>query len=132
LPRDKPRYLMGVGMPADILGAVKRGIDMFDCVMPTRNARNGYLFTSVGVIKIRNSQYKNDTGPLDIICACSTCKNYSRAYLHHLQKTNELLGSRLNTLHNLYYYQQLMMSMRKTIEDNSFSEFRKKFYAESV
>ena len=132
MPADKPRYLMGVGTPSDLVEGVARGIDMFDCVMPTRNARNGYLFTSVGVIKIRNSQYKNDTGSLDTNCACSTCKNYSRAYLHHLQKTNEILGSRLNTLHNLYYYQQLMASMRKAIEDNSFSEFRKKFYAELV
>jgi queuine tRNA-ribosyltransferase len=131
MPADKPRYLMGVGTPSDLVEGVTCGIDMFDCVMPTRNARNGYLFTSVGVIKIRNSQYKNDTGPLDTNCACSTCKNYSRAYLHHLQKTNEILGSRLNTLHNLYYYQQLMALMRKAIEDNSFSEFRKKFYAES-
>lgn len=132
MPADKPRYLMGVGTPSDLVEGVARGIDMFDCVMPTRNARNGYLFTSVGVIKIRNSQYKNDTGPLDTNCACSTCKNYSRAYLHHLQKTNEILGSRLNTLHNLYYYQQLMASIRKAIEKNSFAEFRKKFYAESV
>jgi queuine tRNA-ribosyltransferase len=132
MPADKPRYLMGVGTPSDLVEGVARGIDMFDCVLPTRNARNGYLFTSVGVIKIRNSQYKNDTGPLDSNCACSTCKNYSRAYLHHLQKTNEILGSRLNTLHNLHYYQQLMASMRKAIEDNSFSEFRKKFYAELV
>ena len=130
MPADKPRYLMGVGTPSDLVEGVTCGIDMFDCVMPTRNARNGYLFTSVGVIKIRNSQYKNDTGPLDTNCACSTCKNYSRAYLHHLQKTNEILGSRLNTLHNLYYYQQLMALMRKAIEDNSFSEFRKKFYEE--
>ena len=105
---------------------------MFDCVMPTRNARNGYLFTSVGVVKIRNSMHKDDTGPLDSNCACPTCQNYSRAYLHHLQKTNEILGSRLNTLHNLHYYQQLMASMRKAIEDNSFSEFRKKFYVELV
>jgi len=132
MPADKPRYLMGVGTPSDLVEGVACGIDMVDCVMPTRNARNGYLFTSVGVIKIRNSQYKNDTGPLDTNCVCSTCKNYSRAYLHHLQKTNEILGSRLNTLHNLYYYQQLMVSMRKAIEDNSFAEFRKKFYAESV
>ena len=132
MPADKPRYLMGVGTPSDLIEGVACGIDMFDCVMPTRNARNGYLFTSVGVIKIRNAQYKNDTGPLDNNCGCSTCKNYSRAYLHHLQKTNEILGSRLNTLHNLYYYQKLMAAMRKAIEDNSFSEFRKKFYAELV
>ena len=130
MPVDKPRYLMGVGTPSDLVEGVACGIDMFDCVMPTRNARNGYLFTSVGVIKIRNSQYKNDTSPLDSNCTCSTCKNYSRSYLYHLQKTNEILGSRLNTLHNLYYYQQLMASMRKAIEDNLFSEFKKKFYAE--
>ena len=130
MPIDKPRYLMGVGTPSDLVEGVACGIDMFDCVMPTRNARNGCLFTSVGLIKIRNSQYKNDTGPLDINCSCSTCKNYTRAYLHHLQKTNEILGSRLNTLHNLHYYQYLMESMRNAIEDNSFSEFKKKFYAD--
>ena len=130
MPSNKPRYLMGVGTPSDLVEGVDFGIDMFDCVMPTRNARNGSLFTSVGLVKIRNSQYKNDTGPLDTNCACSTCKNYTRAYLHHLQKTNEILGSRLNTLHNLHYYQHLMASMRNAIEDNSFSEFKKKFYAD--
>ena len=132
MPADKPRYLMGVGTPTDLVEGVASGIDMFDCVMPTRNARNGYLFTSFGVVKIRNSQYKDDTESLDSNCACPTCQNYSKAYLHHLQKTNEIIGSRLNTLHNLHYYQQLMVSMRKAIEDNSFSEFRKKFYAELV
>jgi queuine tRNA-ribosyltransferase len=97
--------------------------------MPTRNARNGYLFTSVGVIKIRNAKYKKDTKPLDQDCTCSTCLNYSRAYLHHLQKTNEIIGSRLNTLHNLHYYLELMRSMREAIENNLFEEFRKNFYA---
>jgi len=105
---------------------------MFDCVMPSRNARNGYLFTSEGVIKIRNAKYKKDTSPLDPNCHCSTCQNYSRAYLHHLQKSNEILGSRLNTLHNLFYYQYLMKSIRGAIKSNTFSDFRKKFYAEKL
>jgi len=129
MPTNKPRYLMGVGTPSDLVEGVSQGIDMFDCVMPTRNARNGYLFTSVGVIKIRNAKYKKDTKPLDQDCTCSTCLNYSRAYLHHLQKTNEIIGSRLNTLHNLHYYLELMRSMREAIENNLFEEFRKIFYA---
>ena len=129
MPTNKPRYLMGVGTPSDLVEGVSLGIDMFDCVMPTRNARNGYLFTSVGVIKIRNAKYKKDTKPLDQDCTCSTCLNYSRAYLHHLQKTNEIIGSRLNTLHNLHYYLELMRSMREAIENNLFEEFRKIFYA---
>lgn len=128
MPIDKPRYLMGVGTPSDIIEAVARGVDMFDCVMPTRNARNGYLFTSNGVIKIRNSKYKKDTRPLDDKCKCYTCSNYSRSYLHHLQKINEILGSRLNTLHNLYYYQSLMKSIRKSIKENNFYAFKKDFY----
>ena len=128
MPKDKPRYLMGVGTPSDIIEAVARGIDMFDCVMPTRNARNGYLFTSSGVVKIRNSKYKKDIKPVDEKCNCSTCRNYSRSYLHHLQKINEILGSRLNTLHNLHYYQQLMKSIRNSIKDNNFIEFKKDFY----
>ena len=130
MPKNKPRYLMGVGTPSDLVEGVECGVDMFDCVMPTRNARNGYLFTSKGVVKIRNAKYKKDTGPLDGNCDCSTCKNYSRAYLHHLQKTNEILGSRLNTLHNLHYYQNLMHLMRKAIKVNSFTEFKKKFYSQ--
>ncbi len=128
MPENKPRYLMGVGTPSDLVEGVASGIDMFDCVMPSRNARNGYLFTSEGVVKIRNSKHKKDTGPLDPNCKCTTCKNYSRSYLHHLQKTNEILGSRLNTLHNLFYYQHLMKLMRVSIENNTFSEFREKFY----
>ena len=129
MPQDKPRYLMGVGTPLDLVEGVASGVDMFDCVMPSRNARNGYLFTSEGVVKIRNAKYKKDTGPLDPNCACSTCRNYSRSYLHHLQKTNEILGSRLNTLHNLFYYQELMQSMRSAIQTNTFSSFRKSFLA---
>ena len=129
MPQDKPRYLMGVGTPLDLVEGVASGVDMFDCVMPSRNARNGYLFTSEGVVKIRNAKYKKDTGPLDPNCACSTCSNYSRSYLHHLQKTNEILGSRLNTLHNLFYYQELMQSMRSAIQANTFSTFRKSFLA---
>jgi len=132
MPLNKPRYLMGVGTPADLVEGVAAGIDMFDCVMPSRNARNGYLFTSEGVVKIRNAKYKKDIGPLDPNCNCSTCKNYSRAYLHHLQRSNEILGSRLNTLHNLFYYQYLMQSIREAIKCNTFSDFRKKFYAEKL
>ncbi len=129
LPSDKPRYLMGVGTPKDLVEAVERGIDMFDCVMPTRNARNGYLFTSSGIVKIRNAKYKFDTKALDEKCECYTCKNYSRSYLHHLQRKNEILGARLNTIHNLFYYQTLMAQMRLAIENNAFAEFKKDFYA---
>ena len=129
MPVDKPRYLMGVGTPLDLVEGVASGVDMFDCVMPSRNARNGYLFTSEGVVKIRNAKYKKDTSPLDPNCGCSTCSNYSRSYLHHLQKTNEILGSRLNTLHNLFYYQELMQSIRSAIKTNTFSSFRKIFLA---
>jgi len=132
MPPNKPRYLMGVGTPADLIEGVAAGVDMFDCVMPSRNARNGYLFTSEGVVKIRNARYKKDTSPLDPNCNCSTCQNYSRAYLHHLQKSNEILGSRLNTLHNLFFYQYLMKSIRAAIKGNTFSDFRKKFYAEKL
>lgn len=128
LPVDKPRYLMGAGTPEDLVEAVRRGIDMFDCVMPTRHARNGHLFTSSGVIKIRNSQYEFDTRPLDELCLCHTCQNYSRSYLRHLDKCKEMLGSRLNTIHNLYYYLQLMQRMRKAIENIEFDDFVKKFY----
>jgi len=128
IPVDKPRYLMGVGTPEDLVEAVRRGIDMFDCVMPTRNARNGHLFTTTGVVKIRNSQYEFDTGPLDESCDCYTCQNYSRAYLRHLDKCKEMLGSRLNTIHNLYYYLKLMQEMRDAIEINEFDDFIKQFY----
>ena len=132
MPSNKPRYLMGVGTPSDLVEGVACGVDMFDCVMPSRNARNGYLFTSEGIVKIRNAKHKKDTSSLDPNCNCSTCKNYSRAYLHHLQKSNEILGSRLNTLHNLFYYQHLMKSIRWAIKSNTFSDFRKKFYAEKI
>ena len=115
LPAGKPRYLMGVGTPADIVAAVTAGVDMFDCVLPTRNARNGWLYTSEGVIKLRNAQYRNDLKPLDPQCACYTCGNFTRAYLHHLQKVNEILGARLNTLHNLHFYQRLMQRLRAAI-----------------
>ena len=128
MPVDKPRYLMGVGTPEDLVEAVSRGIDMFDCVMPTRNARNGHLFTRTGVIKIRNSQYEFDTRPLDESCACYTCQNYSRSYLRHLDKCKEMLGPRLNTIHNLYYYLELMQNMRDAIEHNKFDDFVKQFY----
>jgi queuine tRNA-ribosyltransferase len=130
LPEDKPRYLMGVGRPEDIIEAVRRGVDMFDCVMPTRNARNGHLFTHHGVVKIRNQQYQYDIRPLDEMCGCYTCKNYSRAYLRHLDKSNEMLGSRLNTFHNLYYYQELMQGIRNAVNENKFSEFADAFYAQ--
>lgn len=129
IPEDKPRYLMGVGKPEDIVEAVRRGIDMFDCVMPTRNARNGHLFVTEGVIKIRNAKHKTDTGPLDENCDCYTCKNYSRSYLHHLDKCNEILGARLNTIHNLRYYQRVMEGLREAIATNSLDEFVADFYA---
>jgi queuine tRNA-ribosyltransferase len=116
LPEDKPRYLMGMGTPEDIVEAVGVGVDMFDCVLPTRNARNGWLFTRWGDVKIRNARYRDDTRPLDASCACYACRNFSRAYLHHLHRANEILGARLNTLHNLHYYQQLMGELRAAIE----------------
>ncbi|MGL4187233.1 MAG: tRNA guanosine(34) transglycosylase Tgt [Thiotrichaceae bacterium] len=129
LPSDKPRYLMGVGKPEDIVEAVKRGIDMFDCVIPTRNARNGFLFTRYGTLKIRNSQYQHDTRPIDEKCGCYTCQHYSRAYLRHLDKCGEILGARLNTIHNLYYYQELMRDIRAAIAENRFEQFVNEFYA---
>ncbi|PSU47586.1 tRNA guanosine(34) transglycosylase Tgt [Photobacterium frigidiphilum] len=129
LPEDKPRYLMGVGKPEDLVEGVRRGIDMFDCVMPTRNARNGHLFVTGGVIKIRNAKHKTDTTPLDPHCDCYTCLNYSKAYLYHLDKCNEILGSRLNTIHNLRYYQRLMASIRSAIEEDRFDAFVEEFYA---
>ena len=129
MPVDKPRYLMGVGTPEDLVEAVSRGIDMFDCVMPTRNARNGHLFTTFGVVKIRNAQYELDTKPIDENCSCYTCQNYSRSYLRHLDKCQEMLGSRLNTIHNLHYYLNLMAQMRDAIERGEFEMFKKAFYA---
>ncbi len=127
LPQDKPRYLMGVGTPLDILEAVERGIDMFDCVLPTRNARHGYLFTSLGPIHIKNSKYKEDNTPLDPNCSCYVCKNYSKAYLRHLFVSKELLSLRLNSYHNIYFYQKLMKDIRASIESNKFHSFKKKF-----
>jgi queuine tRNA-ribosyltransferase len=129
MPEQKPRYLMGVGKPEDLVEAVRRGVDMFDCVMPTRNARNGHLFISTGVVKIRNAVHRTDTGPLDSDCDCYTCKNYSRAYLHHLDRTNEILGARLNTIHNLRYYQRVMSDMREALDNDRFDEFVSGFYA---
>ena len=128
MPTDKPRYLMGVGKPADLVEAVRRGIDMFDCVMPTRNARNGHLFTSQGVVKIRNAKYRNDTSPLDSECDCYTCQNFTRGYLHHLEKCGEMLGAQLNTIHNLRYYQKLMQGLRDAIEQGSLDDFVAEFY----
>ncbi len=129
LPPSRPRYLMGVGLPEDIVEAVGRGIDMFDCVLPTRNARTGFLYTSGGVVKIRNARYRDDTGPLDPGCDCYTCAHYSRAYLRHLDKCGEILGARLNTIHNLRYYQRLMADLRRAIATASLGEFRRAFYA---
>ncbi len=123
MPEDKPRYLMGVGTPQDLVMGVLHGIDMFDCVMPTRNARNGHLFTSQGIVRIKNQQYQYDTSPLDPECSCSTCANYSRAYLRHLHKQKELLGARLNTIHNVHYYQSLMKRVRSSIASGSFYDF---------
>jgi len=128
MPADKPRYLMGVGKPADLVEAVLRGIDMFDCVMPTRNARNGHLFTSTGVIKIRNAVHRGDPAPLDENCDCYTCQNFSRGYLHHLDKCGEILGAQLNTIHNLRYYQNLMSGVRDAIENDSLNQFVDDFY----
>jgi len=129
LPADRPRYLMGVGTPRDLVQAVARGLDMFDCVMPTRNARNGHLFTSQGVLRLRNARYRADPAPLDPACDCPACRSYSRAYLHHLDKCNEILGARLNTLHNLRYYQRLMARAREAIEAGQFAEWSVRFLA---
>jgi len=127
LPADKPRYLMGVGAPEDIVEAVRVGIDMFDCVMPTRNARNGHLFTRHGTLRIRNSVFQNDIRPLDEACSCYTCRHYSRAYLRHLDKCGEILGARLNTIHNLHYYQELMLGLREAIAARRLNEFVAEF-----
>jgi queuine tRNA-ribosyltransferase len=128
MPKDKPRYLMGVGTPEDIVEAVLRGVDMFDCVMPTRNARNGHLFTTFGVVRIRNAQYEQDTGPIDASCGCYTCRNYSRAYLKHLDRCTEMLGARLASIHNLYYYQQLMSELRQAISEQRLAAWVAEFY----
>ena len=127
LPADKPRYLMGVGTPEDLVFAVGQGIDMFDCVMPTRNARNGWLFTRNGDIKIKNAQYREDTRPLDESCGCYCCRHFSRAYLHHLHRIGEILGARLNTIHNLYYYQALMAELRAAIEAGQMARYTEEF-----
>jgi len=128
MPEDRPRYLMGVGKPEDLVESVRRGIDMFDCVMPTRNARNGHLFTSTGVVKIRNAVHKTDTAPADEQCDCYTCQNFSRSYLHHLDRCKEMLGAQLNTIHNLRYYQNLMSGLRQAIEQGKLSAFVDAFY----
>lgn len=130
LPANKPHYLMGVGTPEDLVAGVSNGIDMFDCVMPTRNARNGWLFTRFGDIKIKNARYKDDKQPLDASCGCYACSNFSRAYLHHLHRTGEILGARLNTIHNLHYYLDLMREMREAISEGRFQLFVKQFHAD--
>jgi queuine tRNA-ribosyltransferase len=130
LPENKPHYLMGVGTPEDLVDGVANGVDMFDCVMPTRNARNGWLFTRFGDVKIKNARYKSDELPLDETCSCYTCKNFSRAYLHHLHRSNEILGARLNTIHNLHYYLQLMREIRASIDADDFNGFRQRFHAD--
>jgi queuine tRNA-ribosyltransferase len=128
MPADAPRYLMGVGTPENLVTAVHYGIDMFDCVLPTRNARNGWLYTQTGVVKIRNAEYQMDTRPIDEECSCSTCQQFSRAYLKHLLKNNEILGARLATIHNLHYFLDLMAKMRDAIANNEFDEFRQNFF----
>lgn len=130
LPEDKPRYLMGVGTPEDLVDGVARGIDMFDCVMPTRNARNGWLFTRFGDVKIKNSRYKNDLKPLDPTCSCYTCRNFTRAYLHHLHKVGEILGARLNSIHNLHFYLKIMEEMRDALDAGTFEEWVAQFRAD--
>jgi queuine tRNA-ribosyltransferase len=127
LPADRPRYLMGVGTPEDLVEAVSRGIDLFDCVLPTRNARNGWLFTRHGDVKIKNARHREDTGPLDPGCPCYTCRHFSRAYLHHLHRTNEILGARLNTIHNLHFYLQLMRELRESIASAGLGAWRARF-----
>jgi len=129
MPAGKPRYLMGVGRPQDIIEAVRRGIDMFDCVMPTRHARNAHLFTRTGVVNIRNAAHQKDTGPLEAGCACYTCRNFSRSYLRHLDRCNEILGAHLNTIHNLYFYQRLMREIRAAIEAGRFEAYAAEFHA---
>jgi len=128
MPSDKARYLMGVGTPEDIVEAVKRGVDMFDCVIPTRNARTGFLYTKNGILKLRNARYKDDMRPIDEDCKCYTCRNFTRSYLKHLDNCKEILGLRLNTIHNLYYYHDLMVKIRQSIQENKFDDFVKEFY----
>ena len=130
LPAEKPHYLMGVGTPEDLVAGVANGVDMFDCVMPTRNARNGWLFTRFGDLKIKNARYKDDNQPLDATCTCYACRNFSRAYLHHLHRAGEILGARLNTIHNLHYYLQIMQEMRDAIDAGQFQAFVVRFHAE--
>ncbi|MQR01372.1 tRNA guanosine(34) transglycosylase Tgt [Glaciimonas soli] len=130
LPANKPHYLMGVGTPEDLVAGVENGVDMFDCVMPTRNARNGWLFTRFGDVKIKNSRYKEETAPLDETCGCYTCQNFSRAYLHHLHRTGEILGARLNTIHNLHYYLDLMQNIRDALDEGKFTAFVTQFHAD--
>jgi queuine tRNA-ribosyltransferase len=132
LPAARPRYLMGVGTPADIVTAVQAGIDMFDCVLPTRNARNGWLFTRSGTIKLRNSRYRDDPRPVDPDCACYACRHFSRAYLHHLQRINEMLGSQLNTLHNLHYYHELMAALRGAVVQRELEAFADGFHRQQA
>jgi queuine tRNA-ribosyltransferase len=129
IPREAPRYLMGVGRPEDLIAAVARGVDLFDCVMPTRHARNGHLFTSTGVLNIRNAVHTADLGPIDPACGCYTCRNYSRAYLRHLDRCNEILGARLNTIHNLFFYLDLMRQMREALDRGEFADFARKTLA---
>jgi len=128
MPVDRPRYLMGVGTPDDLVEAVRRGIDMFDCVLPTRNARNGHLFVPQGVVRIRNARHRDDSGPVDAGCACYTCRNYSRAYLHHLDRCGEILGARLATIHNLHYYQTLMRELRDAIQAGALAGYVSAYY----
>ncbi|MBC7514712.1 MAG: tRNA guanosine(34) transglycosylase Tgt [Herminiimonas sp.] len=130
LPAHKPHYLMGVGTPEDLVAGVTAGIDMFDCVMPTRNARNGWLFTRFGDLKLKNARHKDDTQPLDASCGCYACRNFSRAYLHHLQRAGEILGARLNTIHNLHYYLDLMRQMREALDADAFPAFVARFHAD--
>ena len=132
MPESNPRYLMGVGTPYDIIKAVTQGVDMFDCVMPTRNARNAHLFTSAGLLRLRNARYRDDPRPLDENCDCYTCQNFSRAYLHHLDKCKEILGSSLNTIHNLHYYQQLMAGLRDAIEHGRLCAFVHQYRADQL
>jgi queuine tRNA-ribosyltransferase len=130
MPADRPRYLMGMGTPEDLIEAVQAGVDMFDCVLPTRNARNGWLYTRSGDVKIRNAQHRDDARPLDPACACYCCRNFSRAYLHHLQRANEILGARLNTIHNLHYYLDLMRELREAIEAGRLADTAQRLLAQ--
>ena len=129
LPINRPRYLMGVGTPSDLINAVDSGVDMFDCVLPTRNARNGYLFTTNGIVKLRNAKYRNILSPLDPKCLCYTCRNFSVAYLHHLDKNNEILGARLNTIHNIHFFVELMRGARASILKNQWAAYKRSILA---